>query len=632
MNYRVFLICLLWASCLKVYPNVVLPSIFSDHMVLQQKSDVRIWGWDLKRQKVKIHWQGNTYKSKANSEGHWEVSIPTGSAGGPFELLVEGSKKIHIKDVWLGEVWLASGQSNMEYSLSMLNKQETIENADIPAIRFFNVSNNYAATPKDKLLNQANWKVSSPKVAGEFSATAYYFALELYHTYKVPIGIIESDWGGTPIETWISKDRIRRIPSFKFLANDTINIKSKELEIAHASKLANKLCSQDGVPLMDGAHQLAYDDWSWKSVNIPTYGKSLPFNGPSIIWLRKHFNLENVGNAKNLVLSGMNPNHKIYVNGHEVDRVGWQCIIQRKWLNQGDNILAMRLCGGIYSGSLAYKDEDMFLAFESQPKIAVISLAGSWMANADLEPKLPVIPRLSDEPSLLFNAMIAPLIPYRIKGCIWYQGESNTNKPSEYNALFQAMIQDWRARWKYEFSFLFVQLPGYKFKKKQPSSDGWAELREAQQKALNLNGTAMAIAIDLGEEKDIHPSNKEEVGRRLALAARSEAYHEKITYSGPLMKDYKIQGHAIKITFHHVGKGLITKGSSLKGFAIAGADKQFKWAKSSIVENEVLIWSDEVKNPVSVRYSWESFPDGNLYNLDGLPAAPFRTDTWELDN
>ncbi|HXI01045.1 MAG TPA: sialate O-acetylesterase [Sphingobacteriaceae bacterium] len=455
-----------------VFAKVILSPLFSDHMVLQQKTDVAIWGTSAPNKEVIITTTWNHKKTRvlADANGNWKVSIKTPKFGGPFDINFDDGERVILNDVLIGEVWLCSGQSNMEMPVGgwgkIVNYQDELATANYPNIRLIKVEKSTSTQPLSKANFKNGWQPCTPKTIDDFSAVAYFFARNIQQHHKIPIGLIQTAYSGSPAQSWVSGNSLTRMSDYK--------------------------------PI--------------------------------------------------------------------VDKV---------------------------SSSLSS-------------------------------------PKDSHTPTVLYNAMIHPLIPYSIRGVIWYQGESNDKKARQYKTLFPMLINDWRNKWGNEkLQFYYVQLANFTDLKKEPAESTWAELREAQLQTLMLKNTGMAVAIDLGEVKDIHPKNKQDVGYRLALIARAKVYKENIPYSGPIYKSFKSTGNEIEISFKHINKGLVIKGDQLQGFAVAGADKKFYWAVAKMVNNKIVVSSNMVTEPIAVRYGWANNPLCNLYNSAGLPASPFRTDTWE---
>jgi sialate O-acetylesterase len=459
-----------------VMADVRMPQIFSDNMVLQRDTEITVWGWADPGEQVTVTLGGQNRVAETGIDGRWEVSLTSMKAGGPFKMLVNGKNSLEFSNILVGDVWICSGQSNMEWPVSRsADADNEIANADYPEIRLFTVPREIAVIPADDLAGGI-WEECSPETVASFSAVGYFFGRHIHKETGVPVGLINSSWGGTIAETWISRETMGTIEDFKevMASADLVDLKQRQDEI---------------------------------------------------------------------------------VNG-------------------GPNSF----------------------------------------------------------PTLLFNGMINPVTSFNIKGAIWYQGESNAGRAYQYREVFPALITDWRKQWgQEELPFFFVQLANFMAPVSDPVESGWAELREAQAMTLSLPATGMAVAIDIGEADDIHPLNKQDVGKRLALSALKVTYGRDIVHSGPVYDYMRVEGDRIRISFTSTGSGLIPKDKYgyLKGFAIAGKDRKFYWAKAIIENNDIVVYSDQVNNPVAVRYAWANNPDdANLYNNEGLPASPFRTDDW----
>ena len=489
---------LVLAAAAPAAADVKLPALFSDNMMLQAGQPVPVWGTADPNEAVEVRVTATktkagegaasaeaatqTQRTTADAQGHWKITLaPLPATDEPIGFTVTGNNKITIENAIIGEVWICSGQSNMEWNVRAANNApQEIAAADFPDIRLFQVPN-VVSSDAPKADVQARWEVCSPKTVPNFSAVGFFFARTLRDATDKPVGLIQSDWGGTPVEAWTSREKL------------------------------------------DATAEAA-----------PVVGR---------------------------------------------------------WKELDEQFAAAKASGG--------------------------------------KPKDGRGPDNPHHPAGLFNGMIAPLVPYAVKGAIWYQGESNAGRAYQYRSLFPAMINDWRERWGQEqFTFLFVQLANYQARKDQPGPSAWAELREAQSMTLKLPMTGQAVTIDIGEATDIHPKNKQDVGKRLALAALKVSYGEDVVFSGPTYKDMKIDGKKVTLTFDNVGSGLDAKGGQLKGFAVAGKDRQFHWADAEIDGEKVVVSSAEVPDPVAVRYAWADNPEATLYNGDGLPASPFRTDDW----
>jgi sialate O-acetylesterase len=501
------------------FAEVRLPAVISDNMVLQQQMKAPIWGWAEPNEDVlvKASWQSSGCSVKTGPDGKWSIRIDTPKAGGPYELVIEGTNKIILKNVLIGEVWVCSGQSNMEMPVKgweaqpILNSAKEIETADYPMIRMFTVAQKVADQPQSDCTGC--WRLCSPQTVGDFSAVAYFFGRELHQKLNVPVGLIHTSWGGTPAESWTSREVLQSDPDFAPI------FERFEQEVAK-------------YPENKAIYDKKLQEWEKSAAEAKTRGEAVP----------------------------PKPWPEPLKHGHP------------------------------------------------------------------------------HTPSGLYNAMICPLIPYGIKGAIWYQGESNAERAYQYRKLFPAMITNWRKAWgQGDFPFYFVQLanfvrhfPGKEIvpEKGRPCDDSWAELREAQLMTLNLSNTGMAVIIDIGAANNIHPGDKQDVGKRLSLWALAKDYGKDIVYSGPIYKKMVTEGNKIRLYFEHVGSGLAAKNGQLEGFAIAGSDKKFVWADAEIKEDTVLVSSREISEPVAVRYAWSIFPFCSLFNKEGLPASPFRTDKW----
>ncbi len=492
--------------------EVKLPALISDHMVLQREAQANVWGTAAPGEKVTVKLASFEATATADDRGDWNVRISGVKAGPAGEMTIQGSNTVTVKDVMIGEVWVCSGQSNMEFSVAGANDAaKEVAAANFPEIRLFTVPRVAAEAATSEM--QGEWTICSPETVGTFSAVAYFFGRNLYEKMKVPIGLIHSSWGGTGAELWTPAEVIAAVPPFK----DRYQLPWEQIKAEY--------------PKAKEAYDQQMEDWK-----------------------------------------------------------------------------------------------------------AAVEKAKADGQPAPGQPGLPRGGTPEGSPGSLFNGMIVPLLPYTIQGAIWYQGESNAGNSSDaklYRSLFPMMIRSWRAAWSKaglgasdnpDFPFLYVQLANFMARKDQPAESSWAELREAQLLTLQLPRTAMAVAIDIGEESDIHPKNKQEVGRRLALAAEATVYYLETEYSGPIIAGSQVEGDHIRLSFRQ-GEGMkAADGGEIKGFSIAGQDGKFVWAKVEIDGDHVLVSSPEVKEPVAVRYDWADNPEGNLVNEAGLPASPFRTD------
>lgn len=624
------------------FSQLSLPKMFGDNMVLQRGIQIPVWG-NASPGATIVATLGNTRATaKAGSKGKWMIRFSKFKAGGPYTLKITEQEKpanvIELKDILIGDVWVASGQSNMEWQLQLAkDAAKEINNANFPKIRFLYVKQGKQIKPQTDI--QADkWKICDSSNVKEWSAVAYFFARKIHLDQNIPIGIIQSTWGGTAIESWMSREMLLTSPitRARTLVVDTISISQEDIiqdslkQIRFWDIIYNPQNNADKlVPAAD------FDDAGWTAIEMPNVIKNFgigPFEG--IVWLRKKINLPESYNQKELTIRLGHPemNYTLYFNGQEICKNVWYSnpshtyTIPANLVKKGENTVALRMAMLWTGGGLNPADSVVI-----SDGLSEISLGGKWVYKKDFEPALPKMHNYQQNPSIIFNNMIYPVIPYGIKGFIWYQGESNAAAAYDYRKLFPMLIADWRQRWKQgDLPFLFVQLANYMKTKPLPSESEWAELREAQTLTLSLPNTGMACAIDIGEAGDIHPKNKQEVGRRLALIANKIGYKQNGIASGPQYKNYRVEGNRIRINFINNGMMLKTNdGKEIIGFSIAGADKKFYWAKATIEGNEIVVSSAEVKTPVAVRYAWADNPECNLINAEELPAVPFRTDDWK---
>ena len=483
-----------------------MPAVISDHMVLQREKPANVWGWAAAGEKVTVKLGARAVETAADAAGKWSVRLAGLAAGVAGDMTIAGRNTLTVKDVAVGEVWVASGQSNMGFILAgSLNRWEEIAAASFPLIRMFTVRQSPAETPQDDC--QGRWEVCTPATAPGFSAAGYFFARRLHQTLQQPIGVIHTSWGGTPAEFWTPSEVIAADPELKPIAEPWKNVKAN-------------------YPKAKEAYEKALAEWKVAAEKAKADG--------------------------------------------------------------------------------------------TKPSVQPGPPPGTTPFGA---------------PACLFNGMIAPIVPYTIQGAIWYQGEANAPAAKLYRKLFPTMIASWRQQWGAEFPFLFVQLANYNASGQppsgQPEESRWAELREAQLRTLELRHTGMAVAIDIGEGDDIHPRNKQEVGRRLALVAEATVYHRDTEFSGPLFAGSQPEAGKIRLSFRHAEGMKASDGGKLKGFAIAGEATKFVWAETEIQQDHIIVWSPQVPKPVAVRYAWADNPECNLVNAVGLPASPFRTDAWQ---
>jgi sialate O-acetylesterase len=649
----------LLSACFLIAANaqadIKLPRLVGDNMVLQRDMPIRVWGWADPGEDVQLRFRNRVVSTRADDSGRWSATLTACSAGGPAAMRIAGKNVITVKNILVGDVWLASGQSNMQFPLArdgdfggVADAEQEIDTAHFPQIRLFAVTHVTALQPLDDVTSNG-WVAATRETVRKFSAVAYLFGREIHQRYRVPIGLIESAWGGTPAETWVSAKSLKKFPEF-----DASLERQSRIGAAAIADFGAYLAARNrwyelhgredrGSGIGDGWAAADYEDADWPLVKEPQPWPIKPVKGfDGTVWYRKEIDVlpDEGGKPVHLHLSHMLQADTTYFNGARVGETTGEVKVRdysvpALLVKAGRNIVTVRLAGQYDSGDgyvgMLGEASQMYADFGSRK----LSLAGFWhyQPGPDLSglPEPPPIAefrgKFPSSPALLFNSMIAPLVPYGIKGVIWYQGESNVGRAVQYQSLFPALINDWRTQWGYQFPFLFVQLAGFEADSTEPAESERAELREAQTAALSLAATGMASAIDIGDRSDVHPKNKQDVAHRLALAATKVAYGENVVYSGPVYRSIHLEPGRIRLEFSSTGSGLRVRGREheLRGFAVAASGGPFVWARALLDGNDVIVSSEAVPNPAMVRYDWGNTPDGNLYNAEGLPALPFRT-------
>lgn len=631
------LLLIVFLVCGSLYSQIKLPRLISDGMILQRDIPLEIWGWASPNEKIEITFNKKKFQTITSPDGNWNIILPSQKAGGPYEMTLSASNTIVLKNILFGDVWLCSGQSNMELPMERVKDKykEIVEKADNSKIRQFLVPDQYDFFKENVDFSSGEWSAVNPQNILKFSAVAYFFANEIYTKYKIPIGIINSALGGSPAESWISAEAIKKFQEYeqeyqKF-KDGTLGTQIE----ANDRKISNdwyKTINIQDEGLKNYWIQPDLDDSDWETMNIPGYWANTSLgNINGSVWFRKEIDLKNFkSNTAKLILGRIVDADSVYVNGHFVGTTSYMYppriySFDSKFLKEGRNEIAIRVINNSGKGGFV-EDKPYELILENE----TIDLKGSWKYKLGTKMlPLPSQTFIRWKPVGLYNSMIAPLKNYGIKGVLWYQGESNTKKPEEYAALIETLITNWRTEWKQgDFPFLYVQLPNYMEPKTEPTESNWAVLRQQQKNILKVPNTAMAIAIDLGEWNDIHPLNKYDVGKRLALQAQKIAYGEKkIVSSGPLFNAMERKNNQLILSFTDIGSGLIAKNNpSLKGFEIAGKDGKFVWALATIEGNKIKVWNENVPEPFKVRYAWADNPvEANLYNKENLPASPFES-------
>jgi sialate O-acetylesterase len=620
--------------------NVRMPLLFSDGMVLQRNKPIPVWGWADANEKVEVHFNKQTKTITADKNGKWMVKLDSEKAGGPFELSIIGKNKIVITNVLVGEVWICSGQSNMEFQVyKAMNAKAEIEDSNYPMIRHFGVAQDLSGSPKEDL-KAGKWAVCNKETVRDFTAVGYFFAKKLYAELKIPIGIINTSWGGTCVETWTSREAFGKSDDFKNRMAEVPIIDIDSLSKGYAKAMRERVEKIQGSKVStDGEStfkELTFDDASWSELNVPALWENQPLGDlDGVVWMRKTITLsaEDIKNGATLSLAKIDDEDITYVNGIEVGRnTIWETkrvySIPTNILKEGVNVIAVRVVDNTGGGGIYGDAVDLKLTLGNK----ILPLEGKWKYKV-IVVKTSLSP--NSYPSLLYNAMVNPLISFAFQGVLWYQGEANVWRAKEYKTAFPLMINDWRIQWiQGNFPFYFVQLSTYnEYNGNSKTGSKWAELREAQTETLKLPNVGMAVTTDIGNAKDIHPTNKQDVGKRLAAIALNNVYGKKMVYSGPIFKSQEIKGNQIILTFDNIGNGLSTSDPNgiLKGFEIAGTDKVFYLAKAMIKDNQVIVSNENVPNPVAVHYGWaDDDTEINLFNKENFPASPFRTDDWEM--
>ena len=632
LNLKTILFLFLALGFVALEAQVKLPNIFSDNMVLQRDQPIHIWGWANAGEKIEVEFKEQKVKVKASKEGKWDVYLKESVYGGPYSLTVKGDFNLTIyKNVLVGDVWLCSGQSNMEWLVKNSNDaQNEIANSDYPNIRLFTVGREINNHPQENVTGE--WKVCASVSVGDFSAVGYFFGREISKNTNIPIGLVSSSWGGTVAEAWTSPEMMNTVPSFKLKMDEISKMDLKifvENNKAQKDKYEQELKNDKGFlqkwnEKFPTETQKMKVPGSWQSTDLS--------NMDGIVWFRTEFELPpNIGSSGGTLSLGMIDDKDLtWINGVEIGKTdGYNkeriYKIPEGVLKSGKNELVINVTDYARDGGIYGKEDNLYLVVGN----VKYSLSGIWDYCISVDSRKYNYNDFGPNsyPSLLYNGMIAPLIKYPIKGVIWYQGESNDYDANLYRTLFPNLINDWRNKWKSELPFYWVQLANFRAPDQKPTDSKWAAVREAQTMALKLPKTGQAVTIDIGQEKDIHPRNKQDVGKRLALHALKNEYGKSnIVNSGPIYKSIRKEGNKIIVTFDAIGSGLYTtnKYGYVNGFAIAGDDGIFVWAKAEIKNNEIIVYTSEVKDPVAIRYAWSDNPgDASLYNVEGLPACHF---------
>jgi len=628
-------------------------------MVLQRDARFAVWGWADPGEKVSITFHGKDVAAQTDQSGRWSASMGPFPASGPYDMVIAGKNRLVLHDVLLGDVWVASGQSNMEFPVGpqatddwmtgLFNAEREIAHANYPQLRLFKVHRKVGFNAADDV--QADtWTASTPESTASFSAVAYLFGREIHKRYHVPVGLIETSWGGTPAEAWVSEAGLKSFPEFRGAIDEVKKTDEKSViaerdRYEHDSAAWNRLHGaedrgeRDGQPIWA---EPAFDASSWATIAEP---QSKPIEAlqwfDGVVWFRREISVpkEQAGKRAVVHFADAFKADVTYFNGVKIGQtdIGHKprdYVVPVGVIRSGRNVIAVRMTGRDGNVGMFGSDNPDSLLLEIGDEKLPLAGAWSYQPGTDLRDR-PVASTLSmlagdaHNPTVLFNGMIHPLTPFRIKGVLWYQGETNAEEKRsvQYRTLFPALIEDWRAQWGYPFPFLFVQLAGWGHNQAEPAEYSWADLREAQNMALAVPRTGMATAVDVGDEEDIHPRDKRDVAHRLVLAAANVAYGEHVVASGPTYQSMQVEGDRIRIKFSNLGSGLLIKDKYgyARGFEIAGTDGKFRWARAVQDGEDIKVSSDAIRQPAAVRYAWSNTPDGNVFNQEGLPAVPFRT-------
>jgi sialate O-acetylesterase len=613
--------------------------IFGDNMVLQRGRENTIWGWSDPGDKVQVEIAGRKASGVAGTDRRWQVKLHPPRTGGPYTITIKGHQVVELHNVLVGDVWLCGGQSNMEVSLHFArNGEEEVKAANYPEIRFFTVATHVAYHSAEVV--EGSWKVVSPETAARLSAVAYYFARKVQQEVHIPIGLVVDAVGGTPAEAWTSAAALRPLHDF-------------DIPLAELDKLAAEGAPEYGNYVMHWYDQYDiglkgnwaapdFDDSDWKVVDVPGGFAELGVpETPAVVWFRRELTLPDPLPAGRslLFLGEVERMDTAYVNGIEAGASAWVehprvYFIHDGVLKPGKNVIALRIFKTKPKGGFLDKPEVLHLLLGDKTSIP---LAGKWKAKLSVDARPPHPMPIGFEnwpvmPTVLYKGMLAPLAPLSITGALWYQGEQNSDRGFQYRKILPAMIADWRKLFEQgDFPFYMVSLPAFQPRSSTPTDDGWADIRESiALTAAHVPNTCLAVTIDTGDADSIHPQEKQPVGDRLAFCALAKHYGKHVVYSGPTLASVKRMAGSVQLRFDHTNGGLVVKGAKLDGFQIAGADQKWYWADARIRGKTVVVSSPSVPNPQEVRYAWQSNPPATLFNGAGLPAGPFRTDTWPL--
>lgn len=622
--------------------DIIPARIFQSNMVLQRDTPIPVWGQADPGEQVEIRFHKQVRSTKADVTGKWLVRLANEKAGGPYELTIKGgtnSKIVQLKNVLVGDVWLCSGQSNMEWTVGQsMNAASEISSANNSSIRHIKIDRDVSGMPKADF-KSGTWMVCDSTTVSEFTGVGYFFAKQVYSELKIPIGLINVTWGGTNIEAWISREAFESSDEFKEMIRFLPRVDFDSLSMAGVTALTKRIEAMQESKLKtiqtNAFKDLQFDDARWPELHQPQLWEEQRIGDlDGVVWLRKTvmLNAADISVNAHIELSTIDDYDTTYINGIMVGATNqWNAkrkyLIPQGILREGKNVIAIRITDTGGGGGIYGDPADLKLITGNQ----TVLLGGKWKFQVS---SIQRDANVNSFPCLTYNAMIHPIIPYSFKGVLWYQGEANISRAHQYRMAFPLLINDWRQRWGMgDFPFLFVQLASYTTPGNSNQGCEWAELREAQTLTLQVPNTGMCVTTDIGDPNDIHPRNKQEVGRRLSKLALHKVYGRKdIICTGPSFKSMEINGKEIIISFDNIGGGLFTAGEedSVKGFEIAGEDKVFYEAKGLIRKNTVVLHADKVPLPIAVNFGWTgNASENNLFNKEGFPAVPFRTHEWK---
>jgi sialate O-acetylesterase len=614
--------------------QIVLPRLISDNAVFQRDRPLKLFGSASAKESIKVILDSSTYTTVANDKGEWSITVPPHTAGGPHRITFSGKNVVTVKNILFGDVWICSGQSNMELTMDRVadKYEREIATSKNNSIRYFEVPDRYNFKNPDADLSGGAWLETDPETVRRFSAVAYFFARDIQEKHNIPVGLINAALGGSPAEAWMSEHALTQFPHYlaeaKKFRDDALISKIEYDDRNRISAWYDSLARKERIEVNSLTSD--FNESEWRIMNIPAYIQtSGEENANGAFWFLKKFNVDrkHLNKRSILYMGRIVDQDSVFINGKFAGTTSYQYPPRRYpipagLLKEGENTIVVRLIN--QSGRGGFVEDKPYLIKSGND---TINLAGEWRYKRGAEmPPLAAQTFIRWKPLGLYNAMIAPLQKFPVTGVIWYQGEANTSRALEYERLFQALINDWRKGWNYQLPFLFVQLPNFMKPREEPGESDWAQLRESQRLTTSLPKTAMAVAIDVGEWKDIHPFTKDVIGKRLALLARKIVYGEtSLVASGPEPTSWRFDKSKVEIRFKHAAGGLVSGNGKIFEVTLSADGKKFVRANAIVKGEQMTVWHEQIENPVAVRYAWADNPvKANLYNSEGLPATPFQ--------